>query len=361
MSNAPPSFQKSLEKYLEDAQRANSEASKAYLFLEFSRGVFKQINADYLEKLFPVLEKHLTTKAKTLIVKGRIDAFLGNLIIEFKKALDQKSLDEAESELRRYVSILWTQQSEHRVSYVVIATDGIKFVSYRPRTVVEEGDVTPDDVFLDQIDRIDLTQTKPGHIFVWLDRYMLTETLKPATAEAFSGEFGLNKPAFNDTDAFLKEAWKNHKESVLYEQWAGFLRIVYGSSVDSEDLFIRHTYLATLAKLLAYSSFSGGALPVSPEQIAEILEGRVFEKWNVHNFLEEDFFSWVARSESGIKAASVLLERLSSYDLTTINEDILKSLYQELVDPQARHDLGEYYTPDWLAELMVENVIRDDS
>ena len=360
MSNAPPNFQKSLEKYLEDVQRANSEASKAYLFLEFSRGVFKQANTDYLEKLFPVLEKHLTAKEKTLMVKGRIDAFLGNLIIEFKKILDRRSLDEAESELRRYISILWTQQREHRVSYVVIATDGIKFVSYRPRTVVEEEDVTLDDVFLDQIDRIDLTKTKPGPAFVWLDRYMLTETLRPATAEAFSNEFGLNKPVFNDTEAFLKEAWKSNKESVLYEQWAGFLRIVYGSSVDSEDLFIRHTYLATLAKLLAYSSFSGGALPVSPEQIVEILEGRVFEKWNVHNFLEEDFFSWVARSESGIKAANVLLERLASYDLTTIDEDILKSLYQELVDPQARHDLGEYYTPDWLAELMVEKAIGDD-
>ena len=110
----------------------------------------------------------------------------------------------------------------------------------------------------------------------------------------------------------------------------------YGSSVDSEDLFIRHTYLATLAKLLAYSSFSGGALPISGEQITEILEGRVFEKRNIHNFLEEDFFSWVARSSEGITAASALLERLAAYNLTTINEDILKSLYQDLVDPESR-------------------------
>lgn len=140
MSTAPPSFQKWLEEYLVDVQRANSEASKAFLFLEFSRGVFKQIDADYLEKLFPILEKHITAKAKTLVVKGRIDAFLGNLIIEFKKVLDRKSLDEAESELRRYISILWTQQGEHRVPYVAIATDGIKFVSYRPRTAVDEGE-----------------------------------------------------------------------------------------------------------------------------------------------------------------------------------------------------------------------------
>jgi len=360
MATAPPNFDKQLQNYVNDLERANTEASKAYLFLEFSRNVFKQINVDYLENLFPLLEKYLTVKSKTLVVKGRIDAFLGNLIVEFKKSLDRKSLEEAQSELRRYISILWTEQKKRRVSYVAIATDGVNFVSYRPRTAVEEGEVIPDDVQLDQIDKIDLVKTKLGAAFVWLDRYMLTEVLRPATGEAFSNEFGLDKPAFREAEALLKQAWKDHKETVLYDQWAGFLRIVYGSSVDSEDLFIKHSYLATLAKLLAYSAFSGGALPVSSEQISEILEGRVFEKWNVHNFLEEDFFSWVAGSELGLKAASMLLERLASYDLSTIDEDILKSLYQELVDPQARHDLGEYYTPDWLAEFMVKEVIGKD-
>jgi methylase of polypeptide subunit release factors len=360
MSSAPPHFEESLKRYLEDVKLANSEASKAYLFLEFLRNTFKQANTDYLEKLFPVLEKHLRGTAKTLVVKGRVDAFLGNLIIEFKKNLDEKSQEEAESELRRYISVLWTEQKTRRVSYVAMATDGLHFVSYRPRAAPEADEVLPDDVELDQIDRLDLTKIKPGPAFVWLDRYVLAATPQPATAEAFSSQFGLNKPAFNDAQAFLKEAWKNGYERVLYEQWASYLRIVYGSQVDSEDLFIRHTYLAMLAKLLAYSSFSGGALPVSQEQIGEILEGRVFEKWNVHNFLEEDFFAWVARSDEGIKAASALLERLASYDISTIDEDILKSLYQELVDPQARHDLGEYYTPDWLAELMVERAVGED-
>ena len=35
---------------------------------------------------------------------------------------------------------------------------------------------------------------------------------------------------------------------------------------------------------------------------------------------------------------------------------MLKHLYQELIDPETRHDLGEYYTPDWLAELTVERL-----
>jgi hypothetical protein len=65
MSSAPPNFDKQLQDYLDDVDKANSEASKAYLFLEFSRNIFKQINVDYLENLFPVLEKYMTVKAKT--------------------------------------------------------------------------------------------------------------------------------------------------------------------------------------------------------------------------------------------------------------------------------------------------------
>ena len=36
--------------------------------------------------------------------------------------------------------------------------------------------------------------------------------------------------------------------------------------------------------------------------------------------------------------------------------DLLKKLYQDLVPQELRHDLGEYYTPDWLAELLLNEV-----
>jgi len=46
--------------------------------------------------------------------------------------------------------------------------------------------------------------------------------------------------------------------------------------------------------------------------------------------------------------------------LKELSEDVLKALYQQLVDPEARHDLGEYYTPDWLAHRMVEKVLDEN-
>ena len=45
--------------------------------------------------------------------------------------------------------------------------------------------------------------------------------------------------------------------------------------------------------------------------------------------------------------------QVARFRLHEIRVDILKALYESLIDPESRHDLGEYYTPDWLAARMV--------
>ena len=48
-----------------------------------------------------------------------------------------------------------------------------------------------------------------------------------------------------------------------------------------------------------------------------------------------------------------IARQVNRFQLRDIRVDILKALYESLIDPEARHDLGEYYTPDWLAVRMV--------
>jgi type I restriction-modification system DNA methylase subunit len=45
--------------------------------------------------------------------------------------------------------------------------------------------------------------------------------------------------------------------------------------------------------------------------------------------------------------------------LKRLDQDILKGVYQELVDPKDRHDLGEYYTPEWLCEKIVRELLPE--
>jgi len=90
-----------------------------------------------------------------------------------------------------------------------------------------------------------------------------------------------------------------------------------------------------------------------------LVNGEFFRERNIQNLAEADFFSWAL----GTPAEQVLFEffgnlfrRLDEFDWSRIDEDLLKMLYQGLVDPDDRQLLGEFYTPDWLAELTLEQI-----
>ncbi|HUK60044.1 MAG TPA: N-6 DNA methylase, partial [Stellaceae bacterium] len=96
------------------------------------------------------------------------------------------------------------------------------------------------------------------------------------------------------------------------------------------------------------------------ETAKQILSGQFFEEQRIENLVEDDFFQWVRRAKAEAILAPVwerTLSQMETYDLAHLDQDVLKGVYQELVDPKDRHDLGEYYTPDWLCERIVEELL----
>ena len=141
-------------------------------------------------------------------------------------------------------------------------------------------------------------------------------------------------------------------------QWRTLLAKVYGSDIADDALFVRHTFLNQFAKLLAYSALTDGA-PRGDALLLDIITGEAFHRFGVSNLGEIDFFAWIL--DPAVRSdVTAMLRRLADslrvYDLSQINEDLLKQLYQDLVDPETRHELGEFYTPDWLAELTLEEI-----
>ena len=140
-------------------------------------------------------------------------------------------------------------------------------------------------------------------------------------------------------------------------EWQSLLSIVYGSPVGDEGLFLHTPTWRSSPACWRSSRWTACAEPrrlVRPRPRRE-----TFEQIGLDNLVENDFFAWV-EDEAVAPAARGLLHALATrwvepYDLRAIREDLLKELYQELVDPQTRGDLGEFYTPDWLAELTLRN------
>ena len=180
----------------------------------------------------------------------------------------------------------------------------------------------------------------------------------------FLQDFGPSSPIFSLASSSWFDAIaavrRQAEFQATYANWRKSLSIAYGTSVGDEVLFVRHTYLATLAKLIAHQRITGAQTPPDVAQTHAILRGRLFDEQQIVSFLGEDFFAWVVRAPvlaCTQKIASRLAELLFNYRLRELSEDVLKELYQALVDPKDRHSLGEYYTPDWLAARMCDALL----
>jgi len=356
-----------IQNYVEEVSHLSSESAKTQRFLLLLKDIFGDVNTKFVEDYLRGVEKYVKSKDKDIVLKGRVDNLYGNLVIEFERDLG-KTLSEAKEQLKRYIACLWSEEEEKKINYLCMAADGINFQVFSPGTEKPLTEpLLPEDIVLEKVDELRLPTPEPYQAYFWLDRYFFRERILPPRTEDFERDFGMRSPAFLFSFRLLKGVLKQVEDrsdfQVIYENWERYLRVTYGSVTGSKDLFLRHTYLATLAKLIAWARLTEKSSIPSSEETSSILNGEFFQGQRIANFLEEDFFSWIAREgaeTTGVDVSKKLLSLLLRYNLKELSEDVLKALYQELVDPEARHDLGEYYTPDWLAHRMVEKMLAEN-
>ena len=127
-----------------------------------------------------------------------------------------------------------------------------------------------------------------------------------------------------------------------------WLDILRGSGMAPESpyaqdsLFITHCFLVTLARGVVHTV----GRPDDPPDPSELLR--------------DGYLAWIIEIEPGRKWAQQLLDRVHSYEWRRTAGDVLRPLYEGLVEQSDRRDFGEVYTPDWLAEMMVAEVLDED-
>jgi N-6 DNA Methylase len=302
----------------------------------------RQYLADLLRDGFGIdsEEVELEHRVKVDEIRGRIDLLYRRLLFEVKRDLDREDAD-VQAKLGLYL----TRVGE---SGFALTTDGTRFDAYRlgERGVNFVGRLPISDVVSDET------------IFAWLDSFLFSQETVVPTAEDVVRRFGPDSPVYLALSDELRLLWDDVREepsiAVKRQEWDALLRMVYGSEKGSDDLFVRHTYLALLARLFAYLALAG-ELPTAGEEL-EVISGQAFERRGINNLVEEDFFVWIAHGTTAGRAGDLLsrlARHLGLYATDQIDEDLLKQLYETLVDPVDRHDLGGYYTPDWLADLVL--------
>ncbi|OAV76156.1 Type I restriction-modification system methyltransferase subunit [Bacteroidales bacterium Barb7] len=296
---------------------------------------------------------------KDKLHKGSADTLYNNIIIEFENDL-RVTYKHAKEQLAGY--LLGKIRSGAGYDFTLIASD---FITWKV--------VVPDISCIDKLDTLQehelilnetessfvLTEENAEDFYFWLDRFLFRENKQKATLknveEAFGCQSAIFIESFRQLDHWFNDAKKYGEIQVSHEQWHRFLSIAYGAFDSREDAFLIHTYLSVFSKMLAHSVVSNNDY-IDDDEMLNILNGSIFHKYNISNFVDNDFFHWVSGERDFPKLKKIfrlVAQELSAFDFENVNEDILKGVYQELIDLDTRHRLGEYYTPDWLCERIV--------
>lgn len=348
---------------------------------------FEQVLRDYLRD--QGIEFQVAPRHEVSMVSGRVDALFGTVIIEYKRPGTLSTAAEqerAKEQLKRYILDLASSTPLERIAG--FATDGFQIALVRRSgTRWREGDF------------LDLSDYTLGELI----RYLRALHRLPLTPDFLVKQFGpQSERAASALRLFYQRFSRSRSSKVhaLYKEWVRVFGVVYGEEVkpkhadlfaktygirDVKDLrpllFCVHTYFALLIKLITVETLSQSNptlpsfllhlpslnSPALKSRMISLESGEEFSHLQVRNFLEGDFFSWyleewnedLASAVRDIARTLLEFEPLTGEFRPEETRDLLKKLYQYVVPKPIRHDLGEYYTPDWLAELLLNRVGYD--
>jgi len=352
-----------------------------------------------LERFAQNFDVTLRHERERTLINGRADAVYSRFVIEYeppgslRKSNAYASNKHAVDQVKQYMEGLERLDRHRKERLAGVALDGGFYIFVR---------------FRDGRWRVDDPLPVDAHSTETFLRYLLSLSTELALTPAnLVRDFGENSNVARRVVPALYKALKgteNPKVHILFKQWRRQFREVSGydpgghqldpqnlarsfavqdKNPDIEQLFFCiHTYYATFIKLLALQvahyylmpKVGSGLAAVAnyeSEKLRDFLEdlerGGLFAQLGIRNFLEGDFFGWpMAIWDQGLDAAfRRLIGDLANYSLVTLDvdpeetRDLLKNLYQNLMPRKLRHALGEYYTPDWLAERVLNQLGYD--
>ena len=369
------------------------------------RGVMNNLLEEFCRK---VGVKAFLKEEYTLAEGGRADAVFERLVIEYKrpgvlKSPMDKSTQEAVRQLEGYLEGLARETHRPLRDLAGVVLDGqyVIFVRHSGSQWIEEGPW-------------EVNEHRVGRLLSWLmglaGKALTAENLyrdfsleQPHTRNILQAFFTALEPAlaqeglvqklFHQWQLFFSEAidyaeafgtengGPSEKKLGALKKWVGEAGIDIRDTEDAKRFFfVLHTYFALLVKLLAWlalSRYLGGKLgPLSfgklrtansrtlRIKLRDMESGGIFRQYGLLNLLEGDFFTWYlyAWNPHIEQAVRGLIEQLDQYDPTTLSvlpeetRDLFKKLYHRLLPREIRHNLGEYYTPDWLAQYLLRQV-----
>ncbi|TIU91686.1 MAG: SAM-dependent DNA methyltransferase, partial [Mesorhizobium sp.] len=282
--------------------------------------------------------------------RRRIDVEVGSTVIEVKRDLRKgKIKSEAVEQLAGYVELRMAQTG---LRYVGVLTDGTEWICYDlvDGKLREVSSIT-----------VDAHAADIERFVVWLEGVLATASDIAPTALNIETRLGAGSSSYALDRASLSSLYLRNRENPSVKMkrtlWSRLLTSALGTQFEDTDaLFVEHTLLVNTAEIIAHAVLGLAIESLNP---AALLAGEKFDESGIHGVVEPDFFDWVVEIEGGEVFVRTLAKRLARFDWSSVEQDVLKVLYESVIGTETRQRLGEYYTPDWLADVIVQETVTD--
>ncbi|MDU2896988.1 MAG: hypothetical protein E7B53_19735 [Clostridium sp.] len=342
-----------------------------------------------------VKNENILLKRNKRVINKRFDSRFNDIITEYKKDITS-DYEDNKNQLIEYISQLSHNENSPIEEYFGILTDGVNivFINYDN----DEWNISNNRVF-------NCSAMKE------LLRLYLSLERKRFTADALVNDFSIDaneSPTLKlanilyttlndksddivryhkDWEKIFKLGGHNDNNNKAIKERKKVLANKFRVSIEDIDetkaLFTLQTSYSIIIKLIAYrvlclSLFNDKGIVfdellsldhlVLRNQLTQIENGSIFKSVNIKNLLNSDFFSWYLDidiwNENISDSIKDIIKILKDYDVNQrifskdISHDLFNNLYLSIIPKEVRHSLGEYYTPDWLADSVIYELIN---
>jgi methylase of polypeptide subunit release factors len=279
----------------------------------------------------------------------RIDIEVGYTVIEVKK--DLRAADTKAKAVEQLAGYVRDRSAAFGQRYVGVLTDGAEWTLYHLRP---GGDLEAASTFTANPSTPD-----PEGLALWLEGALVSRHNIPPVPEEIEKRLGADSTGHRLDYTELLALYETNRglPSVELKRglWSRLLTTAFGTGFsDDEQLFVDHTLLVVMSEVIAHAVIGFDVAALDPR---DLVTGGRFEEAQIGGVVEEDFFDWVMEVDGGEEFVRALARRLAAFDWQNVEHDVMKVLYESVISAEQRHDLGEYYTPDWLAEPMIEHLL----
>ncbi len=370
--------------------KAPNEATIEGAFERVLYGVLRDIGITFHP------DKEISVKTRRHAARGRTDSRIGAVVIEYKQPSTLATRADEKKAHQQLVDYIISISAELENEVIGFLTDGTRVQELRALKgqLVSSSALAPlDETTLGRLVRSIISLEKSALTSRNLIRDFCGDTYDGIV---FRVARDLNEIiAYNATiktemlrtewEALFRLAHEDQSQQKRIEARRNILGEIFGititeATMEYRALFALHTAYAIILKLIAYrvvSDVKFGTVLTDFKSLttatADVLrafcttleDGELFRQIGILNLLEGDFFSWYADDKQwnnkiadGVREILMVLSRYE--DVKSIFEksravDLFRSLYEATVPQVVRGSFGEFYTPYWLAQHVLES------